>query len=234
MGNQPLNSLALLSARYTHEAINCFSQLVAINLMASCQALDLRAMHMIFLENFSPTFDELIFGVLSAASEPQHEIHSIKRECWKLFSAGVGINSSLDTEERFEATMHGLYAVLIPVLATSDIAIKKLQIWESEAVTAASKCWRTTLEAYAVHGDATEMLGIGAKGMYNFVRKELGIRFIRESTFTTPATDLNAVHEDGSLHCQAIPTIGDLVTRIYRSIRNGQCYARAMDCLAQV
>ncbi|KAM7183486.1 phenylalanine ammonia-lyase [Naviculisporaceae sp. PSN 640] len=44
MGNQALNSMALVSARYTLEAVDVLSQIVAAHLLAVCQALDLRAL----------------------------------------------------------------------------------------------------------------------------------------------------------------------------------------------
>ncbi|KAI1158227.1 L-Aspartase-like protein [Nemania serpens] len=43
MGNQSLNSLALVSARYTIEAVDVLSQIASAHLLAVCQALDLRA-----------------------------------------------------------------------------------------------------------------------------------------------------------------------------------------------
>ncbi|KAI3317769.1 Phenylalanine/histidine ammonia-lyase [Xylariaceae sp. AK1471] len=43
MGNQSLNSMALVSARYTLEAVDVLSQLASAHLLALCQALDLRA-----------------------------------------------------------------------------------------------------------------------------------------------------------------------------------------------
>ena len=42
MGNQALNSLALVSARYTLEAVDVLSQIASAHLLAACQALDLR------------------------------------------------------------------------------------------------------------------------------------------------------------------------------------------------
>ncbi|KAK1570179.1 phenylalanine ammonia-lyase [Colletotrichum navitas] len=42
MGNQALNSLALVSARYTLEAVEVLSQIASAHLLALCQALDLR------------------------------------------------------------------------------------------------------------------------------------------------------------------------------------------------
>ena len=43
MGNQSLNSLALVSARYTLEAVDMLSQIASAHLLVLCQALDLRA-----------------------------------------------------------------------------------------------------------------------------------------------------------------------------------------------
>ncbi|KAK7941295.1 uncharacterized protein PG986_013682 [Apiospora aurea] len=43
MGNQSLNSLALVSARYTLEAVDVLSQIASAHLLAVCQALDLRS-----------------------------------------------------------------------------------------------------------------------------------------------------------------------------------------------
>lgn len=54
MGNQALNSLALISARYTHTAIDVLTHLASCHLLCVCQALDLRAMHLKFLETFEP------------------------------------------------------------------------------------------------------------------------------------------------------------------------------------
>ncbi|KAI0012230.1 L-Aspartase-like protein [Xylariaceae sp. FL0662B] len=44
MGNQAINSLALVSARYTLEAADVLSQLASAHLLAVCQALDLRTL----------------------------------------------------------------------------------------------------------------------------------------------------------------------------------------------
>ena len=60
MGNQALNSLALISARYTHNALDLLSKLASAHLFVLCQALDLRAMHERFLEQLAPRFEALV------------------------------------------------------------------------------------------------------------------------------------------------------------------------------
>ncbi|KAI0010203.1 phenylalanine and histidine ammonia-lyase [Xylariaceae sp. FL0662B] len=70
MGNQSLNSLALISARYTHTANEVLSQLMAAHLITLCQALDLRAMHVQFLELYQPQFFELVAKHYTTDDQP--------------------------------------------------------------------------------------------------------------------------------------------------------------------
>lgn len=63
-GNQSLNSLGLISARYTHTALEVLTQLAACHLMTLCQALDLRAMNTKFLETFQPRFRDLVSSTI--------------------------------------------------------------------------------------------------------------------------------------------------------------------------
>ncbi|KAL8771514.1 MAG: hypothetical protein Q9194_004871 [Teloschistes cf. exilis] len=63
-GNQSLNSLGLISARYTHTALEVLTQLAACHLMTLCQALDLRAMNSKFLETFQPRFRDLVSSTI--------------------------------------------------------------------------------------------------------------------------------------------------------------------------
>lgn len=64
IGNQSLNSLALISARYTNTALDVLSQLEACHLLCLCQALDLRAMNARFLDIFQPQFKATTVGLL--------------------------------------------------------------------------------------------------------------------------------------------------------------------------
>jgi len=59
MGNQSINSLALISGRYTLEAIQPLSQLSAAHLVACCQALDLRTMYCKYLGTMATIFKDM-------------------------------------------------------------------------------------------------------------------------------------------------------------------------------
>ncbi|KAF5870713.1 putative phenylalanine ammonia-lyase protein [Botrytis fragariae] len=74
MGNQALNSLALISARYTHTALDVLSQLAAAHLVALCQAMDLRALHLLFLQSFEPLLKSAIVNLLTSNKDTHNEI----------------------------------------------------------------------------------------------------------------------------------------------------------------
>ena len=78
MGNQALNSLGLISARYTHIALDVLSQLAAAHLFALCQALDLRAMHVRFLDEVEPVLRMHTSEIL--ADSLHESIESIKND----------------------------------------------------------------------------------------------------------------------------------------------------------
>jgi phenylalanine ammonia-lyase len=57
MHNQPINSLALISARYTMQAVGLTSMICASHLYVVCQALDLRAMNLGFFQRLKPAVE---------------------------------------------------------------------------------------------------------------------------------------------------------------------------------
>ena len=234
MGNQSLNSLALLSARYTHEAAACLAQLAAVHLVSLCQALDLRALQIEFLEKYSRIFDRLIVSMLSKHVGSRELVEDVKRKCWKTFLERLDANSSMDTSERILASIDSLQLEIFPVLATSGDGVEAIRAWRTECATAALRCWQSALNMYTAQGDATDLLGLGAQRMYKFVRKDLEIPFIRESTFAIPEPALSATHHNDARDTRVLPTIGGVVTKVYQSMRNGKCYSAAMECLANV
>lgn len=102
MGNQSLNSLALISARYTDTANEVLSQLIASHLVAVCQALDLRAMHLGFLEQFRPSFSDIL-RENNAVIEIKNQKADFKKILWAQILQSFDDTVSLDMEKRFQA-----------------------------------------------------------------------------------------------------------------------------------
>ena len=76
MGNQALNSLALISARYTHTAADLLFKLCAAHLLIVCQALDLRAIKKIFLTNLADPLPALNHDTFSSNTASVTNAHT--------------------------------------------------------------------------------------------------------------------------------------------------------------
>lgn len=76
MGNQSVNSLALLSARYTHTALNVLAQMSASALSALCQALDLRALDILFLSTLEPELRNFTSEIFESSISNLDSLHA--------------------------------------------------------------------------------------------------------------------------------------------------------------
>ncbi|KAI1122310.1 phenylalanine and histidine ammonia-lyase [Nemania abortiva] len=117
MGNQSLNSLALIGARYTQTANDVLSQLIAAHLVAVCQALDLRAMNAQFLESYEAQFEELIVKHYGTAgkSAPTPHTPDLTANVLALDAKDLServvpgpISGTLDLDQEFLASLKGL------------------------------------------------------------------------------------------------------------------------------
>jgi phenylalanine ammonia-lyase len=70
MSNQSLNSLALLSARYAHTALDVSSMSAAAYLYMLCQAIDLRVMLVRFLTDIKPRMESITEEYFAALLPP--------------------------------------------------------------------------------------------------------------------------------------------------------------------
>ena len=177
MGNQALNSLALISARYTHTAVDVLSQLAACHLMALCQAFDLRAMHSRFHDDFQEPFRIALkdsFGM----TMNEKELLDLCDTLWKNFDKQLGQTMVMDSGNRFQAAISGLQVSILTKIATEKLDIGTLKDWKENCTVLALSSYRATRENYLAHPDATPLLGEASKRMYSFVRHDLGIPFL--------------------------------------------------------
>lgn len=86
MGNQALNSLALISARYALDALCILTQISAIHLIALCQALDLRAMNIIFLERFRSNFSLITRDTFEGLTADGECLNKCETSLWEAFT----------------------------------------------------------------------------------------------------------------------------------------------------
>lgn len=71
MNNQPINSLALISSRYTMQAVETLSLMCAAHLYVVCQALDLRVLSVQFLDTLDMELDKITRDVCDQLANEQ-------------------------------------------------------------------------------------------------------------------------------------------------------------------
>ncbi|KAF2463876.1 phenylalanine ammonia-lyase [Lindgomyces ingoldianus] len=234
LGNQSLNSLALLSARYTHLSNDLLSQMVATHLLALCQALDLRAMQSMFVEHFKPLFDEIILSeyfalVTSDKDLDTNEVVSNDLEtAWKQLVASFSSTVGLYAAERFPKialAIHVIIANTVDQLSTAQALSRTLERQVSDA-------WNSFRAAYLEHGDASSLLGTASKQIYGFIRKDLKVPFLCRKKLMTPDGDIEKY-----MHAPAYdeaPTVGSYTSRIYKALKDGLLAKKAVNILQEV
>lgn len=73
MGNQAVNSMALVSSRYTMEAVEMVGLMCAAHLYTLCQALDLQVLRLQYMKEIEQQLDQVLSGQLPDEPEPESE-----------------------------------------------------------------------------------------------------------------------------------------------------------------
>lgn len=201
MGNQALNSLALISARYTLDALDVLTQISAAHLIALCQALDLRVMKMHFLEIFKPNFDATtrsVFGGLANDDWLENLIITL----FAAFKRGFDQTTVMDSGKRFPFIINSLQPRIIEVAPNSSETLVALKEWTKNCSKLALQDYLLTREAYIGAPNAAPYLGLASRHLYNFVRNKLRVPFMQEDTLRTPepelAQEINGIHANGA------------------------------------
>ena len=232
MGNQSLNSLALLSARYTHTALNVLSQLSAAYLLTLCQALDLRALYAQFLLLLEPEFKSRTSELLSPYLTNVDSLHD---ELWLQFKRELGKTTSIDSSDRFFQIARSLQPILFthacssPKIPLSGNLVSALQEWTTTIFSLSHSTYHSTRASYAASPNATQILGPASKRMYGFVRGSLGVPFQMSFKHSRDPGNVQTANcdIDGT-------TIGMQTEKIHAAILNGSLYVPVMECMREV
>lgn len=178
MGNQSLNSLALLSARYTHTALDTLSQLVAAYLFVLCQALDLRVLQMCFLESLNPAFETATREILAPI---MGNVDSLHVQLWLHLQRELDRTTSMDSARRFSYVMECLQPMVLsfasPSAQNDAGLVPALHQWSTTCTELLLRLFQTTYDAYLIRPDPKNFLGSASSRMYRFVRQELKVPF---------------------------------------------------------
>ncbi|KAL8727985.1 MAG: hypothetical protein Q9181_005502 [Wetmoreana brouardii] len=225
MGNQAVNSLALISARYTLDALDILSQLAAAHLVAVCQALDLRALQIRFLASLEPEFRTLMRQDLYVHLTTPDGMDNLLDACWRVFTARLDATTSLDSVVRLPGAVADLQPLIIPSLLPQAEALKALIACTEHLGKHAVGLFTMIRKQQLREGDATGLLGQASKRMYTYIRKELGIPFVGPETLATPTCPEQSGRG---------LTMGALNGKVRAAMVNGKLYRVVVECIKDV
>jgi phenylalanine ammonia-lyase len=228
MHNQAVNSVALISARYTMEAVRLLKLICASHLYVCCQALDLRVMHLGFLAILQPEVRSItaeMFGSVLA----QQQLETLHEELWKHIPEAWFATNALDAHERYEKVVTSATGVLAKGLGQADGSIAALSYWREQMLAIMAKTYTQRRAEFFKRQDTAQYLGKAAQRLYLFVRMELGVPLHQGLVEHPIANDPSGNVLDG----RPKKIIGSWVGKIYEALRDGSLQSQAMQLVRE-
>lgn len=233
MANQVVNSLALVSARKTHDAVDVVGCMVAANLYCLCQALDLRAMNARFEDKLKLEVVKLSTGLLQDIGMSRETLEEFHGELWAQLLRALASTTSKDSDVRFDIVAQSLQHIFIDTLAfprPQSPHMNSLDLIKTFTSNLASTCksiFVSNRSAYLAKPDAAPCLGAASKKMYTFIRKELKVPMHRG------LVDHSTFKGEGMEAGRERLTTGWQISRIYEALRNDSMTPVIMGCLVE-
>ncbi|KAM7192868.1 phenylalanine ammonia-lyase [Naviculisporaceae sp. PSN 640] len=222
MHNQSINSLAFLSARMTHKAVEVLSLMGAAGLFVACQALDLRALQVEFLEELVAAVKSITLEILgdlldeSVIGQVLADQRTRIPQAWK-------DASRLDIPDRVKTIGD---AVVLGLVRTGkggmgSSGMDDVEKWRCAVEEQASVTYRETCQRFFARPSTERHLGVGSRALYRKIRHELGVPF-HQGVVEHPGTEDHIVY-DGETR-RPRKTIGSWISVIYQALLDGRIY----------
>ncbi|RFU28720.1 hypothetical protein B7463_g7627, partial [Scytalidium lignicola] len=242
MANQAINSLALLSARYTHAAIDTFAMLAASYIYSLCQALDLRVMQ-VQLQKTIRTGLQILTGDVFASVLPPKCLEELQLKVQGHVAQQLGTTTSKDSTVRFQDIAESTQAIFMTFFTTSNhpVGLSTIAQWTAKASDLMLMHFKEVREVTVIDCETPAHLGLASKRVYKYVREKLKIPLNR-GLVDHPSIKSNSLVNGNSEQRKATDMtggegellVGDCVSRIYDSLRSGEMMHTIMECLEDV
>lgn len=231
MHNQAINSLALISSRYTLQALDTICLMVAAHLFVLCQALDLRVLQIEFLGAMRVEITGLVQKLLVGMQTPDKWCELLEDTIFTRMKAVWPTSNTLDLDQRCNITADAIMPDIVRVLSKSSPTVlldaKELVKFTTDIQTQMRVQYQHHRQDLIDHHLETtpKFLGKAARRMYHFVRGDLGIKMHRGLIEhpTQPLPSGVEVEEPRK-------TIGSRISAIYEALRDGRGSAVLMAC----
>ncbi|KAM5348701.1 hypothetical protein ACJ41O_008525 [Fusarium nematophilum] len=227
MHNQGINSLALLSARRTMEAVDLVAHMCACHVYVSCQAVDLRASHRLFLENLVEVLrDTTESGPFHAFGLDEIDIERLSDVVFPVVESAWYDRNAGSWKDRIMPAVDAAMAPVTQFLTTEsvDCPLSSLAVFRGHfhktVVDTASSIFYPNMAIRPV--DVATKLGDGTSHLYTWVRSKLGVP-------TQCGIDDDPLYNaQKGLPTDGKKTIGSWVSMVYESLK-GELMDMVMD-----
>ncbi|KAL2827212.1 L-Aspartase-like protein [Aspergillus cavernicola] len=221
VNNQPVNSLALIAARYAGDAVEVFSLMLASHIYVLCQAVDLRMLH----NRFETCAREAFMGVHLTYKLRDYLKDSDLNAVWTELMRHWSRSATLDLDARAETsvsnTIGTLFALMIKNNPDSLDGIAGLVCdWQALMTVTLNHIYDSERNTYIDSEQrGTDLCG-SSERIYQFVRKTLNVPMhkglIDHPTYISASGDKK--------------TIGSHISTIYAALREGKFRRVLVDC----
>lgn len=224
MHNQSVNSMALATSRFSMQAAEILSIMCACHIYVSCQALDLRALHLKFTEHAGPALLAMTAQVIPGVSET--DLSQLDTAFKALIAKTWPKLNTLSSEDRCTEVAKSALDVIVDVFSQdtsrAGLSAHDLRSWKSQATRSLNETYQTTATQFFQNPHTEELLGRGSRIVYQTVRKTLGVPLhLGFEEHPTATSD--------TLHGRDKKTIGSWVSIIYEAVRTGRVVAPLME-----
>ncbi|KAF4620679.1 hypothetical protein D9613_000743 [Agrocybe pediades] len=221
MHNQAVNSLALISARATVNSLDVLSMLSATYLYFLCQALDLRALRTEFFQGLRTILEEEL-GSSFASFIPKSKEADLLENLFAVMEHAFDKTTIMDSADQMSAVAASTAPILLDHFAASEEAdsptVGTFTRFRNGIVTKLTALHAKLRDEYltGARGPAPASALLGkTKAMYNYIRKDLGIKMHGAENHSKFA---NGIGSDEV-------SIGQNISKIYEAIRDGKTRA---------
>ncbi|CAM1509751.1 Fc.00g000860.m01.CDS01 [Cosmosporella sp. VM-42] len=218
MHNQPINSLALISARYTMQSIELVALMCSAHLYVVCQALDLRVLHNTYLQavhdGLRLAMEEILPEVaIESRDALQNDLSNHVLKSWKA-------STPFDLKQRCQLLAESTLPVLMNHVRTQRLLLSmdKMGAFQDRVREMSQSTYAASREHFFKEQNTSSYLGGASKQLYSFVREELAIPFhhgLVEHPTRGPTASING---------RPKKTIGSWVSVIYAAVRDGRIW----------
>ncbi|KAK8220284.1 putative phenylalanine ammonia-lyase [Phyllosticta capitalensis] len=238
--NQAVNSLALVSARYTLQAVEVLSQMCAAYIFALCQALDLRVLQYRFLQQAHADVCQLLTNaaaslapVANSSGDAPVDPAALIASIWPTIKETWSLATNMDlTPRAARAARAGALAFLYETGAPRS-AVSTLETQLAFTLSTLYTAQRDRM--FEDHVRITPgYLGVASKRVYLCVRGTLGVAMSRglvDYPGYSGEAEVGGAEATGGEDNRR--TVGTFVSRIYEALRGGELYRAVMEAVEE-